>query len=152
MTTTIGHPENFYDADAQVRALQVPKIKIGGLVYEGRVLSAEQVAPYFARMDSLILLHEKIASEEGPDEADEQYMTRIAGQLEAIDNALRPLLRMVFPKNYIVFWRPDPVDRIIALPLTVRTDWLRDFFVCVRSWLPTSSSPRTRSSDSGDST
>ena len=54
MTATIGHPEeDFYDADAHIQAIEVPKIKIGGLVHKGRVLSAEQVAPYFARLDSL---------------------------------------------------------------------------------------------------
>ena len=147
MTATIGYPEDVYDADAHVRALRVPRIKIDGVVYEGRILSSEQVAPYFARLDALLVIQEEV-----DDTAGDRQLPRIAERLEAMNQALRPLLRMVFPKSRLKFWRPDPVNKIMALPLSERTAWLQDFFVCVRSWLPTSSNPRIRSSGSGDST
>lgn len=145
-----GAPGAVYDADAQVDALRRPQIKVGGRLYTGQVLSSEQVAPYFASLDALIDLQ---AEADQATNGDQGAMAVVADRLERVNVALRPLLRTVFPRPRLRLpWQRDPVDAIMALPLAVRTEWLQDFFVCVRSWLQTSSTQNQPSSGSGAST
>lgn len=42
-----------FDADALAEALEKPAIKIGGEVFTGRLLSAQEVAPYQARFEQM---------------------------------------------------------------------------------------------------
>jgi hypothetical protein len=94
-------------------------VTLGGIRYQGRPISAEAVRRF-------------------------QREIAAAGDMVAAQTAaIQRVLRMAFPLTWGVFWRGDPVRKILALPDEERGALLLDFFDSLRSKPSRPGSPTT---------
>lgn len=77
-------------------------VRLGGIRYQGRPLSAEAVRRFQRRVAA------------------------VAGDAKAEEAAIVALLRLAFPLSWAVFWKGDPVRQILVHPF--REALLADFF------------------------
>ncbi len=93
-----------FDADAEEAALAPPELVIGGRTYRGRVLSRDELRPH------------AVVLGDGDATAEDKEAASVA------------LVRLVFRRPWWAFWWPDPVKRVLRMPLVVQTEFLEDFF------------------------
>jgi len=118
-----------FDADAEEAALAPPELVIGGRTYRGRVLSRDELRPH------AVVLGDKDAT------AEDKEAAAVA------------LVRLVFRRPWWKFWWPDPVKRVLRMPLVVQTEFLEDFFgFLARMVTPRKPNPPTGGPSSSPST
>jgi hypothetical protein len=96
-----------FDADAYRAALELPTVKMDGRVYTGRLLSHQEWMRYQPTF--------------------ERWRAGQASEAE-MQVAMYGVLRAAFPRNPVLWWKPDPVKKILALDPRTLEAWLEDFF------------------------
>ncbi|MGN6110837.1 MAG: hypothetical protein ACTHU0_37390 [Kofleriaceae bacterium] len=96
----------YFNADQHAAALEPPVLILGGLRYEGRLLSIEEWLPFAEEAGQL------------------RTGTRAAWAAFA-----RRYLRAVFPRRRFRVWAPDPVQLLMAQPWATVEEALDRFFV-----------------------
>lgn len=96
-----------FSADAEMAALEPWTILIGGRVHTAAPVSRQQVLAFWA-----VIGRSKDGTATPQDE----------------ENALRTLLRAVFPKRWSYWWTGDPVRQIMALDFRARQRAIESFF------------------------
>ena len=94
---------SMFDADAEEAALAPPRLKIGGRVYVGRVLSRDEMRSHAA----------VFGDEESTEEA--RYLAEVR------------LIRLVYGRGWR-FWRPDPARAVLKLSPATLGKFRADFF------------------------
>lgn len=97
-----------FDADALTVSLEAPALTIGGVRYEGRLLSIEEWLPFLDRVQAI----------------------QRTGKTEMADvvTLYRDYMRAVFPRSRFKFWAPDPVPILMRQPFTVVRQAFDRFF------------------------
>jgi hypothetical protein len=112
-TATSGDRFGHFNADAYTEALEEPTLRIGNLLYRGRLLSLPEWLPVAAQLDA-IGTRQRNGEDVPIDETIQIY---------------RKYLRLVFPRRRFLFWAPDPVAALFCMPWGVVTEAISRFFV-----------------------
>lgn len=97
----------YFDADQHAAAQERPVLIVGGLRYEGRLLSIEEWLPFADEV-------EQLRAREAP--------------VAAWSAFTRRYLQAVFPRQRFRWWAPDPVEQLLRQPWVVVQEALQRFF------------------------
>lgn len=99
-----------FDADEMLQGLEPPTITVGGRTYRGRLLSLEEWAPF---------------------EPDIRRAMQREMDVAELREFLRRYVDTIFPRPWwAALSRPRMSSVVLALPLKVQMEALRDFLAC----------------------